>query len=264
MVIMNYESFYYGFLLGLIIIGLCVFIALQFVTPAYGMTYNNRWGMSMNSRIGWIVMELPVFIFMILIYVISMKYQIRPFNIVTFIIFIFFECHYLQRSLIFPLMMKGRSRMPISIVVMGIVFNTSNAYMQGGWLFFYSPVDAYPISWLWSPQFIIGTILFFTGMIINIQSDKVIRNLRTSREDNNYYLPKKFLFKYINSSNYFGEILEWIGFAILIWSISGVVFLFWSIANIIPRAKAVYERYTQFFGPEFISLKRWKLFPFIY
>jgi len=38
----------------------------------------------------------------------------------------------------------------------------------------------------------------------------------------------------------------------------------WSMANIVPRAKAVYERYTQFFGEEFTSLKRYKIFPYIY
>ena len=101
-------------------------------------------------------------------------------------------------------------------------------------------------------------------MVINIKSDRIIRKLRKSRDDNNYYLPQGFLFKYINSSNYFGEIIEWIGFAILTWSIPGLVFVIWSIANILPRSKAVYERYTQFWGEEFTKLNRWKIFPFIY
>ena len=48
--------------------------------------------------------------------------------------------------------------------------------------------------------------------------------------------------------------LGWVGF----------VFLLWTCANIIPRSKEVYSRYTQFFGEEFTSLKRYKIFPWIY
>jgi 3-oxo-5-alpha-steroid 4-dehydrogenase 1 len=88
--------------------------------------------------------------------------------------------------------------------------------------------------------------------------------LRKSKEDNNYYLPKGFLFERINSSNYFGELLEWLGFAILTWSFAGLVFLCWAFANLVPRAKAVYNRYYQFFGEDFMQLKRWKIFPYIY
>ena len=154
--------------------------------------------------------------------------------------------------------------MPLSIIITGATFNTFNAIMQGGWLFFFSPADAYPISWFWSPQFLFGTALFLFGMVVNLHSDRVIRDLRSDITDNNYYIPHGWMFKKISSANYFGEILEWAGFAILTWSVSGAVFLLWCMANIIPRSKAVYARYTQFFGEEFTSLKRYKIFPFIY
>jgi len=136
--------------------------------------------------------------------------------------------------------------------------------MQGGWLFYFCPTNSYDIEWLWSPQFLIGVLIFFAGMIINIHSDKQIRVLRKNPQDSNYYLPNKGLFKYINSANYFGEILEWLGFAVLTWSLSGLVFLIWTMANIIPRAAAVYERYHQLFGEKFTQQKRYKIFPFIY
>jgi 3-oxo-5-alpha-steroid 4-dehydrogenase 1 len=136
--------------------------------------------------------------------------------------------------------------------------------MQGCWLFIVSPNDMYQINWFWSPQFIIGTVVFFFGMTVNMHSDRIIRKLRKSKEDNNYYLPKGFLFERINSSNYFGELLEWLGFAILTWSFAGFVFFCWAFANLVPRAKAVYYRYYQFFGDDFTKLNRWKIFPHIY
>lgn len=259
-----FNQVYLYMLLIMSILGVGVFITLQFVTPAYGMTFNNRWGVSVRSNLGWFIMESPVFFAMLVLYFISLYYNIRPFNIVTFTMFIFFEFHYFQRSFVFPLLMKGQSKMPISIIITGFIFNTFNAIMQGGWLFYFSPADAYEISWFWSPQFIIGTVLFLFGMVVNIYSDRVIRGLRKDVTDNNYYLPYGWTFKHTSSANYTGEILEWLGFAILTWSISGVVFLIWTFANIVPRSKAVYERYTQFFGEEFTSLKRYKIFPGIY
>jgi len=259
-----FAQIYDHMLIIMTILGVCVFIILQFVTPAYGMTFNNRWGISIRSNLGWFIMEAPVFFAMLVLYFISLYFNIRPFNIVTFVMFFFFEFHYFQRSFIFPLLMRGQSKMPLSIIITGVVFNTCNAIMQGGWLFFFSPVDAYPISWFWSPQFIIGTLIFLFGMVVNLHADRVIRNLRKNDMDNNYYLPHGWMFKHISSANYLGEILEWAGFAILTWSVSGLVFLIWTFANIVPRSKAVYERYTQFFGEEFTSQKRYKIFPGIY
>lgn len=259
-----WELFYYYFLAGMSILAVIIFIAIQFITPAYGITFNPKWGVSIRSNVGWMVMESPVFISMLLLFLLSMKYEIKPFNVVTFTIFLFFQVHYIERSFIFPLLMKGNSRMPISIIILGFFFNSCNAFMQGGWLFFFSPEGYYPLSWFWSWQFIVGTVLFITGMVINLHSDSIIRHLRKNKNDNNYYIPYGGFFKYVSSANYFGEILEWIGFAILSWSMAGVVFVLWSLANIVPRAAAVYKRYSLFFGEEFTKLNRYKIFPFIY
>ena len=41
-----------------------------------------------------------------------------------------------------------------------------------------SDPEYYGTGWLTSPRFIIGAIIFFGGMFINIQSDSIIRGLR--------------------------------------------------------------------------------------
>ncbi|MBO4645268.1 MAG: 3-oxo-5-alpha-steroid 4-dehydrogenase [Bacteroidales bacterium] len=262
-----FGEFYNYFLCGMTLLAVVVFIILQFITPAYGMTFNNRWGQSIRSNWGWVLMEAPVFLLMTSFYVHallrSQPFSMAEFPWVTTAIFVLFQLHYLQRSFIFPSLMRGTSKMPLSIIFSGIFFNMFNAYMQGGWLFFISP-DQYTLSWFYSPQFIIGTVLFFAGMVINMHSDRIIRKLRADKWDNNYYLPKGFLFDKVNSANFFGELLEWFGFAVLSWSPAGLVFFLWSFANIVPRSKAVYEQYIQFFGEEFKQLKRWKIFPYIY
>ena len=164
-----FGNFYYYFLLAMTLLAVVVFIVLQFITPAYGMTFNNRWGVSIRSNWGWVLMESPVFLLMLVIYLSAIitgaPYTVQTFPWVTFSMFIFFELHYLQRSFIFPGLMRGTSKMPLSIIFSGFFFNMMNAYMQGGWLFYVSP-ERYTLSWFWSPQYIIGTIMFFAGMII--------------------------------------------------------------------------------------------------
>ena len=98
-------------------------------------------------------------------------------------------------------------------------------------------------------------------MAINIQSDHIVRHLRKPG-DTNHYLPKKGLFKYVTSANYFGEIVEWCGFAILTWSASGAVFAWWTFANLVPRANTIYHKYKAMFGNELENRKR--VIPFIY
>lgn len=70
--------------------------------------------------------------------------------------------------------------MPLAIMSMGILFNLLNGYMQGEWIFYLAPATMYQSDWFTSPYFIIGTLLFFTGMLVNWSSDYIIRHLRKS------------------------------------------------------------------------------------
>ena len=115
--------------------------------------------------------------------------------------------------------------------------------------------------WLKTPQFILGVLLFFTGMGINWYSDYVIRHLRKPG-DTRHYLPSQGMYRYVTSANYFGEIIEWAGWAILTWSLSGLVFLWWTVANLVPRANAIWYRYKEEFGDAVGNRKR--VFPFLY
>jgi 3-oxo-5-alpha-steroid 4-dehydrogenase 1 len=106
-------------------------------------------------------------------------------------------------------------------------------------------------------------MLFFIGFFINIDSDRRIRNLRVS-EDNKHYLPTGGLFNYVTSANYFGEIIEWTGFAIATWSMSGLVFAIWTFANLVPRAHAIYIRYSKDYADEVKKKKLRRVIPLIY
>lgn len=247
------------FLAVMTAIAVIVFICLYFVDAGYGKFYNKKWGPAIGNRIGWVVMEAPVFVAMLCLW----YFSDRRDDIVRLTMLLIFETHYLHRSFIFPLLIRGNGRMPLSIILMGMLFNTLNALMQGGWLFFISPADKYTTDWLVDWRFITGVIVFFAGMFINIHSDSIIRNLRKPG-DNAHYLPKGGMFHYVTSANYFGELLEWTGFAILTWSLSALVFVIWTFANLGPRAARIYTRYKDEFAEEFDARRLKRIIPFIY
>lgn len=253
-------SGFYLFLTIMSAVAAIVFVALYFVDAGYGKFYTPKWGHAIDNRLGWVLMEAPVFIAMLLLWLYSER-RTDPTRLAFLLIF---EIHYFQRSFIFPLKISGRGRMPLIIIVMGQLFNTLNALMQGGWIFYISPAGMYPASWLLSPQFLAGTAVFAFGMFVNLQSDDIIRHLRKSPDDTRHYLPRGGMFRYVSSANYFGELLEWIGFAILTWSWAGAVFALWTFANLCPRAARIHSRYEQEFGDEFDGKKIKCLIPFIY
>jgi len=150
---------------------------------------------------------------------------------------------------------------------MGVTFNLLNAVMQGYWLFFesYRISDSlYLTNWLTSPWFIVGTVIFLSGFVINLHSDYIIRHLRKSPADTKHYLPKGGMFNYVTSANYFGEIIEWLGFAILTFSLSGLAFFVWTFANLVPRAFSIHKRYREEFKDEVKDKKLKAVFPFIF
>ena len=91
----------------------------------------------------------------------------------------------------------------------------------------------------------------------------IIRHLRKPG-DTRHYIPRGGMFRYVSSANYFGELTEWVGFAIASWSWAGAVFAWWTFANLAPRAASLYKRYEKEFGQEFTSLHRKRIIPFIY
>ena len=250
--------FDFHIVLGIMIfLAVVVFISLYYVKAGYGIFHSPSWGPSISNKVAWVCMEAPVFIVMLLMWFFSER-CLEPTCVVLLVLF---ELHYFQRSFVFPLLMHGKSKMPLSIMAMGIIFNLINGFIQGEWIFYLSPKDMYTIQWLLSPWFIVGTVVFFIGMVINCHSDYVIRSLRKPG-DTKHYLPQKGMYRYVTSANYLGEIVEWAGWAILTCSLSGLVFLLWTFANLVPRSNAVWHRYKEQFGSSVGSRKR--VFPFIY
>jgi steroid 5-alpha reductase family enzyme len=89
----------------------------------------------------------------------------------------------------------------------------------------------------------------------------VLRNLRAPG-DLTYHIPNRGLYRWISCPNYFGEILEWLGWAIATWSLPGLAFAIWTIANLAPRAHAHHAWYHTRF-PAYPSQRK-ALIPYIW
>ena len=240
-------------------LAIVVFICLYFITAGYGQFRTKRWGYSIDNRVAWFLMEAPVFFVMLGIW----WHAGFPFHLPELILLGLFLVHYFQRSFVFPCLMKGHSRMPLSIMMIGIIFNVINGIMQGGGLFWF-PIPAYTqgASYLLRWNAIVGIIVFLFGMIVNWHSDYVIRHLRQPG-DTRHYLPKAGFYRYVTSANYFGELVEWIGFAIAAANPAAWVFALWTGANLIPRAHAIHRKYHEEFGDEAVGTRR-RIIPLVY
>ena len=114
---------YNTFLIIMAAIALVVFVALYFVEAGYGYLFNPKFGFPVPNKIGWVVMECPVFFAMAALWYMS-DYALQAAPLALFLMF---ELHYFQRSFVFPMLMRGNSKMPVGIVLMGAIFNTLNA-----------------------------------------------------------------------------------------------------------------------------------------
>ena len=135
--------------------------------------------------------------------------------------------------------------MPLSIVLMSILFNLANGYLNARWIYTVGP--ARPDAWLVDPRFLGGIALFSLGWAINHQSDRILFNLRKPGEPGGYKIPYGGFFTYVSCPNYLGELVEWTGWALCTFSPAGLAFAVASAANLVPRARTHHRWYREKF-----------------
>lgn len=239
-------------------IALIVHITMFFVKAPFGRHSTEKWGITINNKLGWFIMELPSLLIMIFFLLQGLKRGIE----FAWILFAFWIVHYVNRTIIYPMRIKATpKRIPLVIVMSAIFFNLVNAGLNGYYLAEIVPADTYDMNWLDSWHLPFGIFFFITGMVINWTSDHILINLR-KKGDTGYHIPHGYLFNYVSSPNLFGEILEWGGFALMAWNLPALTFAIWTYANLVPRAKNHHDWYiTQF---KEYPAKRKIIFPFIY
>ena len=231
-----------------------VFLILIFVKAPYGRHKTKGWGVEISAKKGWIIMESIPAVLLTVILVIG-----HNRDLVVLFFWAIWTGHYVNRAWAWPNRAKLEQKlMPLSVVILAIIFNTVNCLINGIWLFDLS--GGYELSWVTDPRFIFGVVIFFFGMILNIKSDDILFSLRDDGSTG-YKIPRGGLFEKVSSPNYLGEIIEWIGFAIATWSLAGFTFAIWTFCNLAPRAFAHHRWYKEEFSdyPE----NRKALIPFV-
>ena len=245
--------FYREILWGWIALAVIVFLALQKIAAPYGRHFRGSDRLTVLNHLGWLLMELPA----VLVFGWFFVRGAAEIAFVNWLFFIFWQVHYLNRSLFFPFRLKNKGkRVRVVIVFSALFFNCVNGFLNGHYLGAIAP--AYPFTWLTDSRFIAGVALFVLGMAINWRADAVLLALRKTGE---YRIPKGGLFRYVSCPNYFGEMVEWLGFAIMTWALPAFAFFLWTAANLIPRAQQHHRWYRQQF--ENYPASRKALIPFV-
>ena len=225
-----------------IAIGLVSFPFIIKYTAPYGRHSSSNWGKLIDNKIGWLIMELPALIICPFIFFFSSTEK----SIITIFFISLWILHYFNRTIIYPNRIKTRKKkMPILIAVLAIVFNLVNGGINGYYFGYVKPI--YELEWVYQNNFILGLCIFLLGMVINMNADNKLINLRLNKEDSCYQIPRGGLFDFISCPNFFGEIIEWLGFAIMTWSLAGRSFFIWTFINLVPRALSHHKWYKKKF-----------------
>lgn len=242
---MTEYQFYRIILAGFMIVAVVTFISLFFITAPYGRHAKKGWGPLIPNTAAWIIMEAPASLLFFFYFLISGKNM----TVTLVVLQVIWQVHYFHRSFIFPFMLKSDEKVSLSIIVFGMIFNSINTYIQGRWVYAFAPDSAYTAAWLTDPRFIVGVLIFATGYFINKQSDGITRKLWDPLNPG-YKIPYGGMYRYLSCPNYFGEIVTWIGWAVMTWSLAGFFFVVWTAANLVPRARSNHKWYLEKF-PEY-------------
>ncbi len=234
--------------------GLTLLPVQLFISPPYGRHNRKGWGWQIPNRLGWIIMELPA----LLIIPIFFLFRFEDTGLTNRLFLLLWSIHYIHRALIYPFRIRtSGKKIPLSVAAMAFFFNLINGLLNGYYLTFLNP--SYPQTWISDPRFIIGMALFIAGMLMNLISDQVLIELR--KNDQEYSIPRGWLFTYVSCPNFLGELIEWTGFAILTWSLPSLSFLAWTTSNLLPRALMHHRWYIKTF-PDYPAVRK-AIIPFL-
>lgn len=242
-------QWYSTLLLGYAVASVIVFVCLQFVTKAsYGRHDSSErawwWGPGVPTRWAWIIMEAPSALGFALIFFVGE----HALSLAPLILFAMWQAHYFQRSFIYPFARKVRpgDKTPLLVPVLAFSTNFGVSFLNASILSWSSIGRQYDPSWLADPRFLLGAGIFAIGYYVNRKADAMLAALRKPGETG-YSIPRGWLYEKVSCPNYLGEFLVWTGWAVATWSDAGLVFVLWTLANLLPRSLTNHQWYLQKF-----------------
>jgi len=242
-------------------LGLIILPVLLFFSAPYGRHFRKGYGPVMQSRSAWFLMEFPAVIVITGAFIWNFKQQNGN---LSWIFLFMWQTHYLYRSFVYPWLLRGSKKtFPWLLAIFALLFNIINGLINGYALFVLRPIFTLGYFMRFWP--IVGMILFFSGLVLHIQSDATIRNLRRDLLHNgkgSYGIPCGGFFRYVSNPHYLGEIIEWVGWALVTNNPAGWAFAWFTFANLMPRAVINHRWYLKTFAN--YPQQRKVLIPFIF
>ena len=216
-----------------------VLFSLLWTTAPYGRHHQPGWGPCLPARVAWFVMELPALLLLPALVLASPAREMPA----AWLPVLLWLMHYGYRTVLFPALMRPSGKtFPVLLVGFAIGFNLLNGYNNGSALI-KNGLEVSPIMTL---HFVAGALLFVLGFVTHCQADHTIRMLRAPGESR-YRIPGGGLFRWVGSPQYLGEIIQWLGWAIMTWSLAGLAFALFTICNLLPRAVSNHRWYRERF-----------------
>ncbi|XP_052439615.1 3-oxo-5-alpha-steroid 4-dehydrogenase 1 isoform X2 [Carassius gibelio] len=206
----------------MMVMGFITFVTLLYEHVPYGRYASSRYGFPVNVKLAWFVQELPAFL--VPLSLVLWRHCAKITHLPNQLLLLMFIFHYLQRSLIYPFLIRGGKSTPLISFVLAFVFCIYNGYLQARYLSHYAD---YPPGWVTHPCFIIGG-----------------------------------LFEYVSGANFFGEIVEWSGFALAAHSVHSAAFALFTLIVLCNRGVAHHKWYLTKF--EDYPKSRKALIPFVF
>ncbi len=229
-----------------------IMAALLFLSAPYGRFARSGWGPVLPASWGWFLMELPSLAVPPILFISGRAWG----STWAWAALAVWEAHYIQRDLIYPFLLRSSRPMPLAVLGMGFAFNLLNAYLNAWWLFRPGAAGLAGTS-----AFITGVAVFVAGYGINLDSDRVLRELRRGGRMG-YAIPQRGLHRLVASPNYLGECIEWMGWALLAGNPAGWAFAAFTLANLLPRALKNLQWYRREFGQAYPASRK-AFIPFI-
>ena len=241
---------------GVLLVAILTFPYLLRKTAPYGRHYaGSGWGPHIAAKHAWIIMELPAPLVFLGVFLAGEQ----ALEIVPLLFLAMWQVHYLNRTFVYPFRVRASGRKtPLVLVGSGFAFNAINAYINARIV---SEFGEYAAGWLADPRFLTGALVFLAGLALNLHADNTLMHLRRPGETS-YSIPQGGGFRLVSCPNYLGEILEWLGWAIATWSLGGLAFMLFTVANLAPRARSNHRWYVDTFDD--YPAKRRALIPGVY
>lgn len=238
-------------------------VAAALVPTPYGRFASKRWGIELDPRLGWLLMELPATVSFLFFYLRGP----RRLETVPLVFFAVWLIHYANRGFVFPALMRvprgGRSSFSVVVVLVGWVVTSIHGYLNA--TMFATLGSHYTEAWLTDPRFLVGIAVYYAGFAGNIAADRTLRNLRTkdevARGEAVYRIPRGGLYRWVTSPSYLMELVAWSGFVVATWSVGALFVWAISVANLVPRALQTHRWYRERF--EDYPPERRALIPFL-